>query len=852
MLFGFSLAEEPIISSAQSYEALFEKIFGHKPERECFSVAMDLFWDGHRLGEISVDVPSYGEEYKVYSKEFLYVVKDRINPEVYSILSQNMQGDQYLAISLNSLSLDVYVDQITRKFNVSSPVVYRDTTVVDLQDYEGKGLYAEVLEPNDLLAYINFEWEWENSSYGIVRGFRHEPVFVMGDYSMSGVISQKATLGQSPEVERFQIYKDDYENNESIVLGDYNPDNEQDNYDYSFVGLFNKREFSFDPEVNKYPKETYSLMVTRDQYIDLFINDVFYDSLYFKDGKYKIVNFPLQKGLNKIEFVRHSDGDSGDIRELAWMIRDTNLLAKGLNEFSYGAGIPFGLIDNKRDFRKAVYAHLYYQQGIDKYSTVGGVFQGSVYGNQRHYLTGAHWYLATGLGLFRSGIKGCYLDGRLGGKGSISLSSYSNGWLTNHNIQTALTHTGKDYRDINPYGAAVATNDMTLLQLVDYYKLGRSYYLTLESQLSIKQGAYDSGRVLAGVIVNWGNLRAKAAIGAEDDTVAAINKIYKGTLTYYLPMDDWNGFVKIFIKDGWKNSAENKSLLFGLELREESLFVRQASDILNASNSLEAKLEGENRDFIIDSSFDITDEDSRYQVNGFYKTGDHTVKAGIENRADLSDQTLEYYYDSEYMQLDLLHSQSAQQRAKLRTTLVMIDGLAILSRPIKNNFVISTFKDNHNTEEIWWKQKGIGAAPVNNVLTNFNQYRDSSVYIDTHRLPFATVVEPSIIRVRPERYSGYHVSLKKSKEILVYGKLLDKNSQAYKYVTGKIVPYDGEENKPISFITNRNGIFQILKLKAGRYVLKIDGNSNNLKQIVVPKSAENIYNLGKIELGGVR
>ncbi|WP_409479791.1 fimbria/pilus outer membrane usher protein [Pseudobdellovibrio sp. HCB154] len=712
--------------------------------------------------------------------------------------------------TLQASGLSAQFDFNTLELAITIPLRYHETTDLQLHKTSTK---EKVLRPEPHSGYLNFRF---NQSY------HHEadealPFTARTDLAenINGYVLESSADYQDRTDFKWRrqdtrLRKDDENRMIRYTLGDLSLSGQGLQQVPAIAGVSVVREFAIQPYRTLRPISATEVSIKRSSIISVYINGFLYTEIRVNPGVFNIRDFPLALGQNNVRIKVRDDLGQEEFYEFS-MVFENSILAKGLSEFTYSAGMPWVSAAADRAYdNEHLFTHLYHRYGVTDSFTAGLNFQNFM----DQALVGIEGSGVTGIGYLSAEFGRSSHPGRTGFAQRYQYRSFNriDGDLFPVTFKAEYENHNEDFSAVNTIGI-----------------FNPSFKNRYDAQVS-----YQPVNYLKSLSLSFNGGRIENFTAANQSYYGA-NFVFHFWTTCRLEL----GYTKTF-----GQSPEDRGLLSFNWVEPRGLYSANAYyDTLNHTVNLAAS---RNNTYKYD--------DYRLAFSGQNSDAGNAVNAWGEYLTQPASVRLEQY------------SSDINGTKENITTVGLNTGVAwtgstlnghrmAFTQPIGDSFTLVRAENLPEGHAV--KLNPIdshGEAEVKNnrnvVVRDQTSYYNYNLNVDTTALPAGYPLDKEYYKVQPTYRSGVYVPLKFKQKVVIKGRLLDAQNNPLSYVAGDIVNAQGElvDN---SFFTNKQGRFFIEGLEPGSYkivtdraeldsisveVLKNENNTLDLKDVVVPIS----------------
>jgi outer membrane usher protein len=807
---------QPVLPMAASTQtaSLFEQVFGVRRNAARMPIP---WWINDRFqGNILVNLPSDNSAaIQIIAKDFLAGSESFLRSDIQEKLVQAVDENGFISgEALRQQGLEVIYDSRRVELRIQLTPAQRKPIVSSLEQQAIAKQLAGTIAPAKVSGYLNVRGsqsiDWIGS-HTTTPGRQPLQLGLESALNLRGwVLESDAQFAEGKALERgnIRLTHDDTQTALRYVVGDFSPPATGYQTSPSMLGLAVARNYSLQPDRVTRPINQFQFFLERKSRVEVFSNGRSLSSLTLEPGTQDLRDLPLGAGINDVQLV--ITDDLGQVKRLDFAAATaSNLLAPGLQQFSYSAGIPSEKQDGNFIYNwQQPTLNLAYRWGVNASFTTGHYLQAS----PNAQMLGWEGYWATPIGMW--------------------------------NWDAALSH----HREM---GA-----DMALRLRYDYNKIGmnnptqRSFGFTAEyrgtnfmslsdiepkNQNWLDLNAYYSQKLFGSVSSNL-NLRYQFGREGTDayQLSAGISQRFKS---------GFNLAVKISHKQQQDGKTDNQFVVNLNWLRSTPTQSFQAASTFSNQASSSHQL--------------AWNYNSAHQVEG--------IKANIG--LDLADRgtdlTSRLAYNGNRLGLELSHdtnlfqgannNRESETQLKFSSAIVFADGYWAFSRPVSNSFAIVVPHRAIKGQLIGVNSDGKGgyAAVAKRqpaVIPDLSAYQLATLNLDAPNLPLGMDLGESQFKLLPQYKSGTLLKVGKDANVFLRGNLQDPTGTAIEFATGTVTSLSDRHWRSITIFTNKVGRFALAGFKPGQY--KIELTQPKPSQIIfeIPDGTSGVYLIESLKI----
>lgn len=566
------------------------------------------------------------------------------------------------------------------------------------------------------------------------------------------------------------------------------------------AGISARREFAIRPERTATRLTDTEIFIKRDSIVQFWINGSLYSEVRLPAGRFSLREFPLLAGFNKVQ-VRIRDDLGQEERFDFDLLFESSLLENGVQEFSYNFGFPWRPVGADRAYDgEALFTSVVHRMGVSDVLTIGVNFQNWYYRG----MAGLEAMRATRLGLFSLDGALSYILGVAGGAGRFR-------WRSPDRIE-----------GIDPswrFGFEYERRSDTFFVVTADPLVASGIEARTEIQASRKIGA----RSILGVTLfhDEAFFNAPDRRGGRASLMVPLSAAWRLELGYQQsssPTLDERGTVTL----SWIDLPGR----FSASASHETS-ARMSSLLLHRSNRQPT---GDAR-WTVSAQAAPDMESGGISLEGLGRIG----KARLDHVSTRSGA-----------------SRQLNTSVGLDTAVVWADGVAALSQPVSDAFVLVRTRQIPEEARVLVNPVGdshrgeLTSRRDRLVIGELSSYSVFDLNLDGTALPMGSQLEREWFRLRPGYRSGVLITQDLQRRVLVRGRLVRADGQPWALLGGEIEDLEGRLIDS-SVFTNRDGRFVVEGLKPGSYRMTFGESAAGAWVFTVPEG-QGLFDSGEIAL----
>ena|GEM_PF-1994891 len=771
-------------------------------------VQAPIVLDGRPIAEAWI-FPREGEEnFAVDAQTLLASVKPILKDDLYLKLKNSVRPNGTFTIrDIKAAGFSITFDEATVELRLDLPPKYRKPQDLTLNYFEfGEQKYQR---PDSHSGYLNMRviqgWQYGSNVEEKRRPLAGNLEFV--ENIKGFVLESSADYEEGGENEWHRqdtrLRFDDENNMVRYTLGDLTFRSTGFQQTPSIAGLSASREFAIQPYKTIKPLSDTEIVIKRPSIVEIYVNGFLYSQMRLAPGVFNIRDFPLTTGQSSVRIKVRDDLGQEEIYDFS-MLYENSLLGKGIQEFSYAAGIPWVTSGGDRTYHDSeTFVSLLNRYGFTDHFTGGLNFQKFAEKN----LLGVELSGIANLGYLSLQVaRGEQSPGQFGFAEKLTYRTLDK--IMGRQMPFLLTLEAEN-QDADFYPVTVADVPMT-----DPNKYQHRY----DAQLNYR---FESSLL-------WG-------VGAN--------------LVEYHDQEDARTY------------RSNLMLPVGREFRVEMAYSKTVT-ATEEDRFLISLYWNESQGYFSASSYYDTENktvNATVSRNNRYQYDDYRVSAAVQNNENGNTRSLAAEYLAQPLSVRLDHFNNAQfgqdsniTSIGLNTGFAWVGSHGAFTQPVSDSFVLINADNLPKDQSVLINPSGEkGQAQLGPrktvVLKDQSAYYLNTVNVDATQLPLGYLLEKEYYGTQLTYRSGLLLDLDIKKRIMVKGSILEADGKPIAFAAGDIFDAKGQliDN---SFFTNKEGRFVIEGLSAGSYKIMTDQKDLPALEFTITPEMDKMLNLGPVQL----
>ena len=758
--------------------------------------------NGFLLGEVNYTLTA-DDRILIDARSLMPLLLRILSPDVLQRIV-NATGDRYSISTAELASLGINLEYNPTNFGLDMTV---DPAMRPRQSISVMGgvdpVAGPVAVPQDFSAYLT---TFVNADYvhkGSDPGLADPNVIFDSAIRFKGfVLENEASMQSRFRREGTRLVYDDLRRTARYSLGDLEPISRGFSGSSPMAGASIVRVYAdLEPQKNIQPRGQRSFTLTRSATVETIVNGQSVQQARLNPGTYDIGDFPFAQGSNDVRLIIRDDG--GREQVISFSIDfDRTLLAAGLTEFGFYAGVEAPFTAGGRSYSGRPIASGFYRRGLTDELTAGGNFQV----NNRGGVAGAEVVWANPLGTFSFNLAGS--KNQEIGSGYAANMGYEYSRIGRDGNSRSLTASLQTIsRDFALPGATAASNPYAYEFGVTYSQsLGARHYASVDAFHAIGRGARSDQSTL------------RATYG-------------------------WRPSQRLLLtaEASYEDRDRNSGLGFRLSLTYR--FDRKSS----ASGEMDTRRDRARLSYQRSDGTGVGSYNAAVNVDRIDNSTALNANFNmLTNRAEVGAAHLTSFTGG---------GQITDQRTSLRTafSLAYAGGQIALSRPIYDSFAIvkphaslgkaSVYLDPRKDEYLA-RSDALGAA----VMPELSAYAPRQMTYDVPKAPPGYDLGTGLLQFVPPYRSGYMVEIGSDYFVTSTGRLLKPDGTQLDLVAGYAYEQASPDREPIRMFTNRSGRFAVQGMRAGRWRIEMPAGGKTLVyHVEIPKGSAGLERVGDLQ-----
>lgn len=800
----------PVVNIVQGQQSasLFEQVFGEVKQSN--RVILPL-WINDRLQQnVLVNIlPNKSNSIEILAKDLLALSDALLRPDIQKILSSNINQNGFLsAEALRQHGIEVIFDNRRAELRIQIPPVQRKSKISSLAKQAIQKELNEAIKPSQISGYLNLRGsqsiDWLGSKTK-VAGRQPLQLGVEGVINLGGwVLESDAQFTEGEPLQRgnIRIIHDNLRQALRYVVGDFSPPTTGYQAGSSMLGIAVARNYSLQPDRVTRPINQFQFFLERKSRVEVFSNGRSLQSLTLDPGTQDIRDLPLDAGINDVQLV--ITDDLGQVKRLDFAATTaSNLLAPGLQQFSYSVGVP-----SQKKAGNFVYnwqqpsLNLAYRWGVNSSFTTGAYFQA----NPKAQLLGWENYLATSIGMW--------------------------------NWDTAISH----HQEIGTDIAAKVRYDYTKVGKTNPTQQLFGFTAEYRGQNFMSLGDLEPNNKAWLELNTYYNQKIFGSIDSTINLRYQFNRI--GSNFYQLSAGISKKFDRGFTL-GAKVSHKQQSDRPDTQFLMNFNWTRTTSGQSFQTASNFSNQEAANHRFSWDTH-------SANAVEGI------KTNVGLDLINQNTNLSSRLAYTGNHLNLELSHNGNLRRdtksnprqetQLKFASAIAFANGQWAISRPVSNSFAIITLNQEIQRQSLGVNPDGKGGYAAQSkggsaVIPDLSPYQLTMLRLDVPDLPVGVDLGESTLKLLPTYKSGTLVRVGKAATIFLRGVLQDAAGTPLEFNTGQIISLSDSNWQPIQLFTNKVGRFALTGFKPGKYEIQLFHPQIRRVIFEIPEETKGVYTI---------
>lgn len=904
---SFVLFGTVIPIQAETYNDMYERIFGTRPKNEPVKQTMVLIMDDRVISHsYEVMVPTIGNDYQVSAYPILaYIRTVQLTGTAKDVAMAINKNGRISVDKLNQLGYKTDVNRRDFTVTIDIPSNRRKTIALYVQprhDSRMNNTMYNEQEPARISSYTNIGFMtnyrrstaedaqngWENPTISFSGKTRTGDLVV----NHAGYIDADSPTGGS--IRHLNVLKVFNKSNQEWVFGQVLPRTTGMMSSPSLLGIGYTSGPILDPIGDYTPEYTHPMVIDEKSRLTIVINGERVKEFFLEPGRYELKQFPLRTGYNSIQMIKDTQYppfEHGEFNQLddgallkVYPKKNESRLIKA-QRFHYARQFTSDMfLSTKLPTRNTGYDY-YFSPTQNIYRTTEAISIAHDPGLLDPIYSEFH--IASGVPMVWEGTQIKTTDAhtvsmayKRGLNRTITAGLYTQ-------LNNAHQLVGSNIRWVNPFGAFHIDSALTYTE--GLHSPGRSFgliYASLPSRTPqdhpLRLNYYGAGATLRtadflpfGVIrpmpndnsllqlyahvsmdiMNWlaASVQLSETMALSGNTSGDTHQVSVGLQ----PRISDQLFANImFVKRRGETIMDSETVSFrlswtGIDALSTSIGYKQTET--TNDGVLSAQYEQEFYDGQLETVASTEISKNNQMVGASMSYRDHVFGYTYRHAPNQMDHQFRYGIHNQRVNATTSflhqHTDNAGMEYAMfsaETAIVMADFNIGLSTPIQDSFALFTKDDSLKDFDVYIGEDGLTIHSFGGaVLPSLTDRVISNVSIDAPNLPIGYELN-RLVAFRPTHFTGYLVPLHATPSILAVGILEDSQFNRMPYTRGFIT--SEQQGVSVPFMTSRTGMFQLPNVTPGAYILSINNQQFRQVRIDIPESANGLYRLGVLSL----
>lgn len=540
-------------------------------------------------------------------------------------------------------------------------------------------------------------------------------------------------------------------------------------------GIQFQKQFNIYPDKGAVNRKSTSLQIKKNSLLEVFINNILVLRTRVNAGPYNLKDLPLLYGQNRVKIILRDD--FGGVEEFVVdLLFDDQILAKGVNDFSYQVGKPSYFLLNEKKYYPDNFSSFFHKYGLTDETTL--FFNHQNYQSSNLFGIGAGFLTPFGTNFIDLGH---YEDSTVT-SANAARWHYNSPELSLKYFDRFRLFGGAEFRSI---GFNTITPTVPLVSI-----FSEKYDFIVQKQLTD----------LSSLSLGYTRIRGQG-VGPDD-----VNRrfVYQNKFAANWRFDlayNWSqqqpDLDQVLLTLNWIESEGRAQAAFSHDTVDKNTTVRVTKNSRVNYNDLQidmfaskqrpraTAIDSQNVD--LSANYYAAKYESRFQISG------NSVGSDFSSAGQFG----------------------------FGTALAWTTDSFSFSRPITDSFAVVEAQDlgpgQHLTIPNGFEKDSIILENNENfVFANLTSYSQRALRLDSTNLGASNHLDREAYLLNPKYRSGLFVPLKVIKSLTVRGKLISDKKDQVNYAYGKILTEDGKVFTN-NFFTDEAGNFVVNGLSYGKY-----------------------------------
>ncbi len=684
-------------------------------------------------------------------------------------------------------------------------------------------------EPAKLAAFLNLRsaLDYIGHSPSGDEGLRAPRLDLEGAARWQGVVLEAEATFEPDDVSVFgesgegfkrrgtRLVKDFEAEAVRATAGDVYPIGSGLQYTPDLLGISLERSYTkLQPGRNMRSTSRRSFRLERPSSVDVQVNGLTVRRLRLDPGDYNLSDLPVSAGANDMVLLIEDDVGHQQKLEFSYFL-DSALLAPGLSEWAFAAGVPAGFTGGEPDYESDnFFVTGFYRRGLAE-SVTG---EAHLQSNADSVMSGLGVLFGSGIGFFElEGAASFQAEGSWGAafNGDFSAAKIEDGYGRSHNIRLSAKARTPDFAPPTSELRLTGHDDAVHC---DWLALSASYATQLPFQISA------------------------SVSGGYGFALAPYGDSYHADLSFSRPIGRQ---VSLALSGGYyvRDEDADLSLLVRLQYRpDRDSSVSALYDARYGRSSVAYDRQFGHGVGGWETSIDVTHE--KPGDDGTHSAGDDdaSLNASLHytgNRANIS-----IVQDSRFAGVDA-YLMDQRTSLRLETAIAFADGHVALGRPVSNGFAIVAPIANLAAHDISIGGEASGVTARTDflgpaLLPSVSPYTLNRIDYDVADLPSGYDLGDGLFDLMPKHRSGYALTVGSAYTVTALGTLIGPQDEPVALLTGHAIE-EANPKKQVELFTNREGRFSAQGLAPGNWIIEMATEPKTRYRLTIPADTVGLY-----------
>lgn len=834
------------------YRELYRRTFGKEPDQTTLARQATVFIDGQPQGQIAIKKSIFDTGFEIKRDRFFSMLKPLLKEGYYNTLVATTPKTDYITSShMAKTEIALSFDTNKQQLFLTTPKRYRLPTPIAVQPYRGNETPTKEITPSAVSGYLNYtlskQLNLDGNSTGSPLSLSFSEGLYLGGWHLQAESYYEENQAMAFFTPSVRAVRDNVPEKQRVVLGHSIPPviGLQSSLSMWRVGLdrvYFARDSSF-----AIASEPMPITLIHPGKISVVVNTRLVGEYTLEEGDYILTDFPLSSGTNHLVItIAESDGTTRTISK-HYAYDFSAVVAEDL-DYSLSAGI---FTDHFGDhtLRQKPVVSAYAKRSWFYPWISGGYLQSSEAGT----LLGSSQSIISPWGIFEgnAAVRTWASDTPAGSAFELRYAYLERSWLSFFK-EVSLYAKSKQFAPITTYetsqtelGYSLLLSDTTDIGILSVR--GTSSY---QPDTQVNSSTLSSGLTNSSGGLTW-SLDSTLQKQSSQNDPSLQGRFTLGTNSRGMGLAFVVNWTAANVSN-LTNSTTSLGISIWGEIQDHRLYAARQTPGTDTDITYRYGGVGNQN---LDLSYRTQGTDRIYASSLRLRQGQYeqlSLESSLTKK-ETTDQWRHIFQNSTsrgtvFASLTQTDSTSASQQSDLAlsfaSALVFADDKIAISRPIGHNGFVLVYPNKALQGRDILLSDGSRIDFLGPVVLSAPLLSEVRFGVnDIRPFPDNYILEDKQFTVTIPTTAGYKIEIRGKQNLVLRGRLVDKNKVPIPLKSGILRDSLGTQNKRL--FSNKNGTFQMGGLSPDTYTLVVGRLSG---KVVLPEASDAIYDVGDIVL----